>query len=192
MSTSRPIVTLDLDGVICGPLLGLNLGISRAFLDPEAAPGAARVPPHWLTAILDPLRFDSRRPLPGVREALRALREVRTVFLLTGRRSDPARWLRRHGLDGCFDGVTFNAGPLRSPHFKLDAVTRLGAAEHVDDDGRTAQLLAQRSSARVYLCDWPRNRETSDVHYAAGVTRVDGLPGFVRLVRLGRLGRGEG
>lgn len=183
MSTARPsrsIVTLDLDGVICGPLLGLNLGISNEFLDPDAPPRPASVPPRWLTALLDPLRFEVRRPLPGVGEALRALMEMRSVVLLTGRRTDPARWLRRHGLNGCFDRIIFNEGPLRSAHFKLDAVMRLGAAEHVDDDGRTAQLLAQRSSARVYLCDWPRNR---GVEYAPGVMRVEGLSEVARLVR---------
>lgn len=182
MSTARPpirpIVTIDLDGVICSPLLGLNLGISSEFLDPEAPPRPANVPPRWLSTILDPLRFEVRRPLPGVSEALRALAQVRTVILLTGRRTDPTRWLRRHHLDEHLDRVVFNQSPLRSPHFKLNAIARLGATDHVDDDGHTAQLLAQRSAARVYLCDWPRNR---GVEYAPNVRRVEGLREVARI-----------
>ncbi len=179
MKSARPIVTLDLDGVICSPPFGINLGISSAFVNPDAPALPARIPPPWLRAIVDPLRFELRRPLPGMHDALHRLSEVRTVILLTGRRSDPTRWLRRHGLDQYFDRILINDGPLESAHYKLEAVTRLGAAEHVDDDGRTAQLLAQRSATRVFLCDWPRNRGVTDT---PGVTRVEGMPGFVRLV----------
>ncbi len=181
MIAGRPVTTLDFDGVICRPPFGRNVGISRTFLDPAAEAVPARVPLRWFSVPADYLRFNFRRPLPGVREALTQLREVRTVVILTGRRNAPGRWLRRYGMDGLIDRVIINDTALRSPHFKLSMVERLGAIEHIDDDGRTAQLLAQRSSSlRVYLRDWPGNR---GVEYASGVTRVADLGEFVRLIQ---------
>ncbi len=176
----RPVTTLDFDGVICNPPFGHNIGISRTFLDSSAGAPPARVPPHWFSAPADYLRFNFRRPMPGVREALAELRELRTVVVLTGRRNAPAGWLRRHGLTALVDRVVFNDTALRSPHFKLSMIEAIGAVEHVDDDGRTAQLLAERSAVRVYLRDWPRNR---GLPYASGVTRVADLTDFVRRVR---------
>lgn len=177
-----PIATLDLDGVICAPPLGKNLGIHRTFLDPYGEPRPARVPPRWLSWPLDHLRFDIRRPLPGVHEALRELRALRTIVVLTGRRSSPSSWLRRYGLDELVDGVVSNDTDLRSPHFKLRRTAELGAREHLDDDGRTAQLLAEAGTdgVRSYLRDWPRNR---DLPFHEGVTRVEDLAAFVRALR---------
>lgn len=172
MNEARPVLTLDLDGVICAPILGLNLGISTAFLDPEGEPPPARVWPRWLGRPLDAIRFGVRRPLPEAAAALDRLAPHRTLVLVTGRRSDPRGWLERYGLAGHLDDVRFNEGPLRSAHFKLEAVRAIGAAEHIDDDGRTAQLIAQASATRSYLRDWPRNR---DAEYDAGVTRVADL-----------------
>lgn len=180
----RPLMTVDLDGVVCAPLFGVNLGIHRELLDPEAPAPAARVWPRWIGDPLDHLRFDLRRPVEGAAEALGRLAAVRELVLLTGRRSSPAGWLRRHGLDGYFSGIVINEGGWKSPHYKLEQVGRLGATEHVDDDGRTAQLLAQRSGATVYLRDWPRNR---DLALDAGVIRVADLGELAALME-----RGEG
>lgn len=181
-----PLLTLDFDGVICGPPFGgergLNLGISRRFLDPHAPPHRAAVPPRWLTWTFDHVRFDLRRPLPGVREALAQLREVRRLAVVTGRRSSPAHWLRWHRLDAPLDDIIVNTTPLPSPHFKLDALTALSAAEHIDDDGRTAQLLAERSATRPFLRDWPRNRE---LPYHPRVERVAGLRELAALLAAG-------
>ena len=151
---TRPIMTVDLDGVVCAPLLGLNLGIHATFLDPDAPPPPARVWPRWLGAPLDHLRFDPRRPVRGASNALERLSRHRRIVLLTGRRSDPSYWLRWYGLREFYSEILVNRGPLKSPHFKLQQVQRLGALEHVDDDGRTAQLLAQHAGITVYLRDW--------------------------------------
>lgn len=175
-----PLLTIDMDGVICQPPLNRNLGIHRAFLDPHAPPEPARVPARWLRRIADPLRFELRRPLPGARMALAELRELRTLLLLTGRRSRPDRWLRRHGFAPLLDGVVVNETGLRSPHFKLDTIAELGAAEHIDDDGRTVQLIAQRSGAQPYLRDWPRNR---GLPYDERVRRVADLGALAALLR---------
>ena len=177
--SDRPGTTLDFDGVICNPIFGWNIGISREFLDPDAPPRRASVPPEWFSRPADYLRFNFRHPLPGVGPALERLHAARTVVILTGRRTSPLAWLRRYGLEGSIDRIVLNDTELRSAHFKLRMVAELGAAEHVDDDGRTVQLLAQRSATRVFLRDWPRNRALA---YAAGVTRVADLADFARRV----------
>jgi len=174
---TRPLMTVDMDGVFCEPPLGQNLGIHRSFYDPAAGPRPARVYPRWLNAPLDRLRFDFRRPMPGAREALLRLATVRRLVLVTGRRTRPNWWLRHHDFDGFFEAVYINTTPLGSAHYKQALVRRLGASEHVEDDGRTAQLLAQTGDTVVYLCDWPRNR---DLPLDPRIQRVDGLAGLAR------------
>ena len=58
-----PLLTLDLDGVICSPPLGVNMGIHRGFLEPAAGPTQAHVPPRWLSALVDPPRFEVGLPV---------------------------------------------------------------------------------------------------------------------------------
>ncbi len=166
------LVTVDFDGVICSPFFGVNLGISRTFIDPATPPEPARVPPRWLGVIVDHARFDSRRPLPDARAGLAALGQVARIVILTGRRTSPASWLRRHRLDAHIEAIVTNRGPLRSAHFKLAELERLRPRAHIDDDPRTAQLLAQRAGVDVYLRDWPRNRA---LDYDPRVTRVADL-----------------
>ncbi|MDA0302129.1 MAG: hypothetical protein O2822_06335 [Chloroflexi bacterium] len=167
-----PLLTLDFDGVICRPPFGRNLGIHRTFLEPAAPPPEASVYPRWLNGPLDHLRFDLRAPMPGVRDTLRALRLVRRLAIVTGRRTPPTWWLRWHRMEELVDQVVVNDTALKSPHFKLRALDLLGVDEHVDDDPRTAQLLAEASATRVFLCDWPRNR---DLPYHPRVERIRDL-----------------
>jgi hypothetical protein len=174
-----PVMTVDLDGVVCAPLFGVNLGIHSTFLDPDEPPPEARVWPRWLGAPLDHLRFDARRPVAGAAGALARLARHRRLVLLTGRRSDPSYWLRWYGLRDHYSEIVVNRGPLKSPHFKLQQVDRLGALEHVDDDGRTAQLLADRAGIRTYLRDWPRNR---GLDYHQNVYRIADLDALAELI----------
>ena len=176
----RPLVTVDFDGVICSPFLGVNLGISREFVDPAAPAHPATVPPRWLRVLVDHARFDLRRPLPDARDGLAALAQVARVTILTGRRSSPAAWLRWHHLDSHIEAIIINTGPLRSAHFKLTEIERLRPRAHIDDDPRTAQLLAQRADVQVFLRDWPRNR---DLEYAPRVTRIATLADAARRLR---------
>lgn len=177
--SERPLLTVDLDGVICAPPLGVNVGIHRSFIDPDATAPRAFVLPRWVSAPFDRIRFDIRRPLPEAREALSRLHELRRVVLLTGRRSSPEPWLRQYGLAALIDDIVINDTDDSSPHFKLRSVLSMGAAEHIDDDGRTVQLLAQRSPVRVYLRDWPRNR---DLPYAPNVSRIADLLELARFL----------
>ena len=173
----RPLLTLDLDGVICEPILGQDIGIHRRFLDPDAAPAPALILPEWLRVPLDHLRFDLRRPMPGVAEALARLGSVRRLVIVTGRRTPPTAWLHRHHLDRLVEDVIVNRTGLRSAHYKLGTLRALGATEHAEDDPRSAQLLAQAGGVRVYLCDWPGNR---DLAFDPHVQRVAGLVDLAR------------
>lgn len=184
-----PVLTIDLDGVICSPPLGINLGISQRFFDADAPPRPARVPVPWVRRIWDPLRFEFRRPLPEAWAALGLLREVREVVVLTGRRSSPEPWLRRHRLLPLIDRVIVNDTALRSAPYKLQMIESLHAVEHIDDDGRTAQLLATQSEAQVYLRDWPRNRGAA---YDARIVRVPDLFQLALLLRAGTPGDDSG
>lgn len=172
MTAALPLVTVDFDGVICSPFFGVNFGIARTFLDPTAAPEPASLPPRWLGVLADHARFDLRRPLPDARAGLAALAQVARVTILTGRRTSPATWLRRHRLDTYIETIITNSGPLRSAHFKLAEIERLRPQAHIDDDPRTAQLLAERAAIEIYLRDWPRNRA---LEYHPRVTRVASL-----------------
>ena len=179
MTTPRPILTIDFDGVVCAPPLGRNLGIHRDFLDPDAPPPEARVWPRSIGDALDHLRFDWRRPLPDAREALERLAAHRSLVVLTGRRSSPLPWLRHYHVDRYIDDIRINHGPRKSPHYKLEQILELAPAEHVDDDGRTAQLLAQRTDIRVFLRDWPRNR---DLPFHPRVERIASLLALAELI----------
>ena len=121
----KPVLTLDLDGVICAPVLGQNLGISTAFLDPTAEPTRAFVWPRWIGGPLDTIRFGIRRPLPEAAAALERLAVHRRLVVLTGRRSDPHEWLRHYGLEMHLDDVVFKRRLAAQP--ALQAGQRRGA-----------------------------------------------------------------
>lgn len=159
---ARPLMTVDMDGVFCEPPFGINLGIKRTWVDPDAPAPEARVYPHWVHASLDHLRFDFRRPMPGARDALLRLGTVRRLIVVTGRRSYPRWWLRHYGFEGLFEAIYVNESRLPSAYYKQATLRRLNPTEHVEDDPRTAQLLAVTTDVRPYLCDWPRNRVPLD------------------------------
>ncbi len=179
MPEGRPTLTLDFDGVICAPPFGRNLGIHRRFVDPNQPAPLACVWPRWLGSGWDHLRFDWRRPLPEARAALDRLAYRRNLVLLTGRRSSPLGWLRRHGMADYFERIIINEGPWPSAHFKLEQILALGSAEHIDDDGRTAQLLAQGAAVRVFLRSWPRNE---GLNFEDGVERVADIAELADLI----------
>jgi len=162
-----PAISLDMDGVICTPFLGRNIAISRTLTVPPLPAGVReaavdrrrayqRLRRRWET-----VRYMGRKPLPGTREGLEALSQVRRLVLVTGRSSFARHlidgWLQRYELAGMFADVLPNNTDLSGPQFKLWTAMRLGHAEHVDDDGSVAFFLANHG-VRVFLRDWPRNR----------------------------------
>jgi hypothetical protein len=175
-------MTFDLDGVICQPPFGVNVGISRNLSVPPLPAVIMPRRPHraglrrTLNVLMHTVRYLGRKPMPDAREGLLAIREHREVLLVTARSALILplieAWLRQHNLRDCFAAVFANDTTLRSAQFKLHKVRELGAGEHIDDDGATAYYLARHSLPRVYLRDWPRNR---GLPYPANVEVVGSL-----------------
>jgi hypothetical protein len=183
-SGSLPTLALDLDGVIVRPPLGWNVAISRRLDTPALPESVAGLglerrsrQQYWLArSALEFARYTGRRPLPGVREALRRLATVRRLVVVSGRRwvvrPLVRRWLARYGLSEFVADVYLNDVALSTAQFKLWILQRLDIGEHVDDDGATAHFVASHSQVVVYLCDWPRNR---GLPYPPGVQPVPSL-----------------
>lgn len=165
---TRQLLTVDMDGVLASPPLGLpNVAISRRLRDGQLPAQVERVasqvfPTSLLAAGLQRLRYGGRRPLPSVAEGLAAMAEQRELVLVTGRSwlAVPSieAWLARHDLRRHFAAIYANDTRLRSAEFKLWMARQLGAYEHVDDDGSIAYYLARNGLRRVFLRDWWRNR----------------------------------
>lgn len=165
----RPILTVDMDGVLASPFLGLpNVAISRRLREDELPEQVDRLDldrpgghGRW-RLWLQRLRYAGRRPLPGVAEGVAAMAERRELVLVTGRSWLAAplaeAWLEQHGLRRYFSAIYANNTRLDSARFKLWMARRLGAEEHVDDDGSIAYYLARHGLRRVFLRDWRRNR----------------------------------
>ncbi|HLG73396.1 MAG TPA: hypothetical protein VK009_23495 [Chloroflexota bacterium] len=171
-----PPLSMDMDGVICTPFLGTNIAISRKLgLPPLPASVGERGAENRrvyakVRRRVELVRYMGRKPLPDVRAGLEALVQVRRPVLVTGRSSFARqlirRWLERYDLARFFDDVLPNHTNLVGAHFKLWTAQRLGHVEHVDDDGSVAHFMAS-NGVRVFLRDWPRNRQ---LPYPPGVT----------------------
>ena len=170
-NTQKPVLTFDLDGVLCAPILGLNIGLNRNFLDPEIVPPPANIPPDWWRIIWDRVRFEVRRPMSDAAEYLDTLQRDYSLILVTGRRTSPSNWLKRNELFSYFSQIIWNTTHFQSAHYKLNTLSQLQPIAHFEDDPRTAELLAQ-SGMTVFLRDWPKNR---DLQFNHRIIRIDSL-----------------
>ena len=176
----KPLIGIDMDGVICRPPLGLNLPIAPGPHRERRHHPAHREPPRGLglmaLKLFLRLKYVGRQPLPGALEAVKAIGHHRTPILVTSRNAAGRQlidaWLARHGFAGLIREVHANGLGLPSPDFKWHTCSRLGIEEFVDDDGRVADLLSRKGLKTVFLRDWPRNR---GYDYLPNVTRVKGL-----------------
>ena len=144
--TLKPVLTFDLDGVLCAPILGLNVGLNRNFLDPGIVPPAANIPPDWWRVIWDRIRFEARRPMSDAAKYLDTLQHDYSLILVTGRRTSPSNWLKRNELFSYFSEIIWNTTNFQSAHYKLNTLSRLHPIAHFEDDPRTSELLAQSLS----------------------------------------------
>ena len=153
MADERPLLTLDLDGVLCRPPFGINPG--RGQTKRRDRPGKRDL--LWFT---ESLRYRGRRPMPGAVEGLRLLRERFRCVVVTGRaervRGYTEHWFERH--------FGFRPELRMRPHwretsaqFKVRTVGELEPLAHFEDDPHTAEWLAETLPA-VFLIDWWRNR----------------------------------
>ncbi len=163
----KPLMSFDMDGVLCRPPLGLNVAISRRLEIPPVPPsfrrsGSYRRSVYLLLLALEAIKYWHRPPMPDVHDALKVINQYRRLVLLTGRKwvglAVIEAWLERHGLRQYFDALRPNDTNLRPVHHKLTVCKELGVREHVDDDGSVAYYLVSHGVPRVYLRDWPRNR----------------------------------
>ncbi|MGD9895134.1 MAG: hypothetical protein AB7R89_11480 [Dehalococcoidia bacterium] len=169
-----PLITVDLDGVLSEPPLGLNLTSRGAELAPDDVPALGRFKRlAWQT---EPIRYYGRRQMSGAAAFLQQLSPHFRLYLVTARGLPAARhtrgWLEHNGLWRYLDGLIFRAGPERRPYqFKAETVAALQPFWHVDDDGRTAMHVASRSGRPVLLIAWPGNAGV----YPNLIVRVRGL-----------------
>lgn len=153
MTSARPVLTFDLDGVICRPPLGINPG--RGIQKRRDGQGTRSL--LWRT---ERWRYAGRRPMPGAREGFNLLARDFDCKVVTARSTDAAQltseWFERH------IGVTpeiwmrddFREKPAQ---FKTRKILELGAIAHFEDDAHTAQWAAELIP-QVFLIDWWRNR----------------------------------
>jgi len=180
---ARPIVTFDLDGVLCRPPFGINPGRLKN-------PGSGRRPGigAFLLRHTERWRYAFRRPMPGALDGFREAGRFADCIVLTARgeiaRGATERWFVRYM--GEVPRLEMRADlSERSAEFKRRRVAELAAAAHVEDDPNTAQLIA--GTIPVFLVDWPRNRGLE----GENVTRVGGVKGAVAGIEQRLLGGGD-
>lgn len=150
MARTRPIVTFDLDGVLCRPPFGINPGRLR-----ESGKRSGTSPLLWMT---ERFRYFGRQPMNGAREGFQAASALAECVVVTARgeaaRTYTERWLARHlGTLPKLEMRPHRHEP--SPQFKQRIIGELGAAAHFEDDPNTALIVAEQ--VPVFLVDWPRN-----------------------------------
>jgi hypothetical protein len=185
-----PELTVDMDGVLCRPILWFNFVISRDIRrPPEFREGIPGVSHRFHRRLVDgdlgqTLRYGWRPPLPLVREGLAELAEVRRLVLLSGRpeasREATEAWLHRHGLRDFFGDVLLNDRGLPNVSFKIMKSRERDGAEHVDDDGRVAYFLAKDAARKVFLISYAGN---AGLPYPPGVQRIRSLVDAAKLIR---------
>jgi hypothetical protein len=157
---ARPVLTFDLDGVLCRPPFGINPGKN----DRKARRVEGR---KTLLHITEPYRNFGRRPMPGAAEGYALLAQDFDCKILTARteqtRKPTEAWLRRW-----FGDVDLHLrGDWRETPaaFKVRRTQELGALAHFEDDPHTAAWVAEHIPA-VFLVDWRRNRwlDVANVH----------------------------
>lgn len=177
---TRPLLTFDLDGVICRPPFGINPGKGRT----KSRDGHGTRNVLWLT---ERWRYVARKPMPGAREGLRLLSQRFECQVVSARSADAsaytAAWFRKHiGLE-----IPLNLRPgwqEKPAQFKARRVAELKPIAHFEDDAHTAQWLAELVPV-VFLVDWWRNRwlEGPNIHR---ITRLEeALPVLEHLIAAG-------
>jgi hypothetical protein len=168
---ARPLLTFDLDGVLCRPPFGINPGRGRHKT--RTVEGTNNL--LWRT---ERWRYLFRRPMPGAVEGLRELRGSFECHVLSARgeraRALTERWLARH--------FGFEPAVHLRPHwretsagFKVRMVQELRPLAHFEDDPHTASWVAELVPA-VFLVDWWRNRWLEGDRVYRVTRLVDAIP----------------
>jgi hypothetical protein len=171
----RPVLTFDLDGVLCRPPFGINPG--RGKKKHRDAEGKKNL--LWLT---ESWRYLGRRPMPGAIEGFRSLSEAFDCKVLSARgeqaRGLTERWFRRYL--GFVPEIHLRPGwEETSAQFKVRMVQELRSQAHFEDDPHTALWVAE-FVPQVFLVDWARNRWVGDERLRRIRRLGDAVPTLVR------------
>lgn len=150
----RPLLTFDMDGVLCRPPFGINPG--KSVEKSRTRPGKRGV--LWLT---ESWRYHLRKPMPGAVDGYRALATRFRCAVVTARGA-PAEELTRRWFERYFGAVPeLHVRPAwheTSAQYKARKMSELQPIAHFEDDPFTALWVAELVP-QVFLVDWARNRE---------------------------------
>lgn len=176
MPADKPVVTFDLDGVLCRPPFGINPGRGRT----KRREGEGTKSLLWRT---ERWRYAMRRPMPGAVEGFAALSELFDCQVVSARSDEAAeftrQWCRRH----LHSDPPLNLRPEwreQPAQFKARRVVELGAIAHFEDDAHTARWLAELVPV-VFLVDWWRNRWLEGPNIVRIRRLADALPALERI-----------
>lgn len=178
MSTKK-LLTIDFDGVICGTYFPFKIGFNNNFLDSANSPPTAFIPPKIISTPLDKIRYAARPILPDVQDALQELSITKDLILLTGRRNSPINWLKKYNIDTYFSRIIINNTKFASSHYKLYKILELNAAYHIDDDAQTVQLISDSTNCTVFLRNWKYNQNDN---LNKKITKIDSIKQIVKLI----------
>ncbi len=176
----RPLLTFDMDGVLCRPPFGFNPGSGRN--KSREATGARGV--GWST---ERFRYNLRRPMPGALEGFRKIAEQFECTVVTAR-GGPAEELTRRWFERYFGFVPeLHLRPHwgeTSAQYKARKMQELQPLAHFEDDPFTAQWVSEIIPA-VFVVDWRRNRWLS-AHNVHRISRLeDAIPVLADLAKPG-------
>lgn len=180
MATKKPVLTFDLDGVLCRPPLGINPGRGRT----KRRDGEGTKSLLWRT---ERWRYAMRRPMPGAVEGFRLLSDRFDCQVVSARSAEAEEftrsWCRRY----LHTDPALNLRPdwrEKPAQFKARRVVELGGVAHFEDDAHTARWLAELVPV-VFLVDWWRNRWLEGPNIVRINRLADALPELERLASRG-------
>lgn len=149
----KPLLTFDMDGVLCRPPFGINPGKGRGKdRNAEGKRGILWATERW--------RYLFRKPMPGAPGGFAELSETHRCVVVTARSRDAEaltrRWFERHF--GLVPELHMRPSWREtSAQYKARKLTELKPVAHFEDDAFTADWAADLVP-HVFLVDWARNR----------------------------------
>lgn len=174
MSDDRPLVTIDMDGVLCRPPFGLNPGTGRNKRRDKGGKWNVLWP-------LERVRYLGRKPMAGAQEGLDGLLAEYRCEVLSARSTAAEGYTRGWVRSKLGADLRMNLRPHwreTSARFKARMAVELGASVHIEDDPHTARWLSELIP-HVLLVDWPRN-EWLDGDNIHRITSIDEAPALIR------------
>lgn len=168
---SRPLLTFDMDGVLCRPPFGINPGSGQGkSREAEGKRGLLWATESW--------RYRFRKPMPGAVEGFRRLAESHRCAVVTAR-GGPAEALTRRWFERYFEFVPeLHVRPgwdETSAQYKARKMRELEPVAHFEDDPFTAAWVSELIP-RVFLVDWPRNRRLTGANVTRIATLMEAVP----------------